>query len=87
MALGVLYRGYPIRLQVAAAPNAEYQAVRFDARLAVALYEWEAEAIGLAGRNETAVPFVAVVTKCVNNCIFAHLPFSITQSLDCGSLG
>lgn len=45
MALGVRFRFYPIELQVAAAPNVEYQVVRFDARLAVALYELEGEAI------------------------------------------
>lgn len=41
VALGVLFRFYPIGLQVAAAPNAEYQAVRSDTRLAAAIYECE----------------------------------------------
>lgn len=41
VALGVLFRFYPIGLQVATTPNAEYQAVRFDTRLAAAIYECE----------------------------------------------
>ncbi len=63
MALEVPIRFYRIELQVAISLNAGYQAVRFAARLVVALYEcvceWTAQS--------------AVVNLCVDNCIFALL--------------